>query len=208
MASWKYLTSSTPLKTILNIPRNISTIVLLSALKDAEKRLDNDSILFNSVAMSKKVVLLLFFNLGNPIDKCLLPAYRITSKIICFSSVFLLTVLIPAKWLCQSMSLPKTLRLGHLNIIADTDGIVCSKPLFINFKDRPFPSFALQLTLKYLDLDLKDLQLGSQLKFNSKTIPIYGNNKMLINFKSGIPYYSFFEVINKKIPPEVFTVIG
>jgi serine/threonine-protein kinase len=46
--------------------------------------------------------------------------------------------------------------------------------------------------------------LGNQLKFNSKTILIYGNNKMLIDFKSGIPYYSFFDVINKKIPPEAF----
>jgi serine/threonine-protein kinase len=103
------------------------------------------------------------------------------------------------------MSLPKTRwDWGTLTSSPIETVSVRSEPLFINFKDRLFPSFALQLTLKYLDLDLKDLQLGYQLKFNSKTIPIYGNNKMLIDFKSGILYYSVFDVINNKIPPEAF----
>ncbi len=184
--------------------RNMSTIVLLAALKDAEKRLDNDSILSNSIAMSKNVILPLFFNLGNPIDKSSTsgPNYIENNSLppgFFASSITSREMVTPINVFAKD-----ALGLGHINIIADRDGIVRSEPLFINFKDRLFPSFALQLTLKYLDLDLKDLQLGSPLKFNSKTIPIYGNNKMFIDFKSGIPYYSFFDVINKKIPPEAF----
>ncbi len=197
------------ISTIENNPqyskKNISTIVLLAALKDAEKRLDNDSILSNSIAMSKKVVLPLFFTLGNPFDKTSvsLPDYiennSLPTGLFASGSITSREMITPI-----NVFIKDALGLGHINIIADRDGIVRSEPLFINFKDRLFPSFALQLTLKYLDLDLKDLQLGNQLKFNNKIIPIYGNNKMLIDFKSGIPYYSFFDVINKKIPPEAF----
>jgi len=196
------------ISTIENNPqysqKNISTIVLLAALKDAEKRLNNDSILSNSIVVSKKVVLPLFFNLGNPINKSStsLPDYIEKNS---FSPGFFLNSITSREMVTPIDLFAKdALGLGHINIIADRDGIVRSEPLFINFKDSLFPSFALQLTLKYLDLDLKDLQLGKQLKFNSKTIPIYGNNKMLIDFKSGIPYYSFFDVINNKIPPEAF----
>jgi serine/threonine-protein kinase len=96
------------------------------------------------------------------------------------------------------------LALGHINIIADRDGTVRSEPLFINFEERLFPSFALQLTLKYLNFDLKSLQLGKDLKFGRKSIPLYDNNRMLISFTNGITYYSFLDVANKKIPPEAF----
>jgi len=196
------------INTIENNPqyskKNISTIVLLAALKDAEKRLDNDSILSNSIVMNKKVVLPLFFNLGNPINKSStnLPDYIENNSLpagFFVNSITSRDMVTPINVFAKD-----ALGLGHINIIADRDGIVRSEPLFINFKDRLFPSFALHLTLKYLDLDLKDLQLGNPLKFNSKTIPIYGNNKMLIDFKSRIPYYSFFDVINQKIPPEAF----
>lgn len=196
------------INTIENNPqysqKNISTIVLLAALKDAEKRLDNDSILSNSIVMSKKVVLPLFFNLENPIDKssATLPDYMENNSLpsgFFDDGIIFHEIVTPIDVFAKD-----ALGLGHINIITDRDGIVRSEPLFINYKDRLFPSFALQLALKYLVLDLKDLQLGKQLKFNSKTIPIYGNNKMLIDFKSEIPYYSFFDVINQKIPPEAF----
>jgi len=58
--------------------------------------------------------------------------------------------------------------------------------------------------LKYLNLDLKSLQLGKEIKFGRKIIPTYENNRMLISFGSGIPYYSFFDVINKKVTPDAF----
>jgi serine/threonine-protein kinase len=149
------------ISTIENNPqyskKNISTIVLLAALKDAEKRLDNDSILSNSIAMSKKVVLPLFFNLGNPIDKSStsLPDYIENNSLppgFFVNSITSREMVTPINVFAKD-----ALGLGHINIIADRDGIVRSEPLFINFKDRLSPSFALQLTLKYLDLDLKDL---------------------------------------------------
>ncbi len=196
------------ISTIENNPqysqKNMSTIVLLAALKDAEKRLDNDSILSDSIAVSKKIVLPLFFNLGSPIDKSSTsgPDYIENNSL---PSGFFLNGITSREMVTPINLFAKdALGLGHINIIPDRDGIIRSEPPFINFKDRLFPSFALQLTLKYLDLNLKDLQLGKQLKFDSKIIPIYDNNKMLIDFTRGVPYYSFFDVINKKIPPEAF----
>jgi CHASE2 domain-containing sensor protein len=196
------------IKTIEDNPqyskKNMSIIIILSKLKDAESRLDNDSILANSIATSKNVVLPLFFILGNPTGRVStdLPVYiknNSLPKMSIDNSVTAREISPPiAAFATESLGL------GHINIIADNDGTVRSEPLFINFEDRLFPSFALQLTLKYLNFDLKDLKFGKELKFGSKKIPLHGNNRMLINFTRGIPYYSFFDVINKKIPPEAF----
>jgi len=81
---------------------------------------------------------------------------------------------------------------------------VRSEPLFINFEEQLFPSFALQLTLKYLNFDLKNVQLGQEITFGRKRIPVDENNRMLISFNEGIPYFSYFDVVNKKIAPDVF----
>lgn len=196
------------IKTIENNPqysrKNMSTIVLLAALKDAERRLDNDAILASSIATSKKVVLPLIFILGKSSvdDHSSFPDYLGSNSLFPFpfdNSVSARRIVTPIAPFAND-----ALAMGHVNVIADSDGTVRSEPLFINYNDRIFPSFALQLTLAYLNLDLHDIKFGKELAFGAKTIPILRHNKMLITFKSGIPYYSFLDVINKKIPAEAF----
>jgi eukaryotic-like serine/threonine-protein kinase len=178
--------------------------VILTSLKESEKRLDNDTILANSIAASKNVVLPLFFVPGNPTGRTAsnMPDYlqnNSISQAVIDNSMTAREIVPPiAEFASVSQGL------GHINIIADHDGTVRSEPLFINFEEKLFPSFALQLTLKYLNFDLKKLQLGKEIKFGRKTIPIYENNRMLISFATGIPNYSFFDVVNKKVAPDVF----
>src|SRR4030043_232123 len=196
------------IKTIENNPqysrKNMSTIVLLAALKDAERRLDNDAILASSIASSKKVVLPFFFVLGKSSveDFHIFPDYLGNNSLFPFSfddSVSAHGIVTPIPAFAKD-----SLAMGHVNVIADGDGTVRSEPLFINYNDRIFASFALQLTLAYLNLDLHDIKFGKELTFGTKTIPILRHNKMLITFKSGIPYYSFLDVINQQIPAEAF----
>lgn len=178
--------------------------IVLASLKEAEKRLDNDTILANALAASKNVVLPLFFVPGNPTGRISsgLPAYLQNNSISpagMDNSITAREIMPPIPEFAAV-----SLGLGHINIIADRDGTVRSEPLFINFEEKLFPSFALELTLKYLNFDLKNVQLGREIKFGRKTIPVDDSNRMLISFNTGIPYYSFFDVVNKKIAPYVF----
>jgi eukaryotic-like serine/threonine-protein kinase len=178
--------------------------VVLASLKESEKKLDNDAILANSITAGKNVVLPLFFVPGNPTGRTAanMPDYLQKNSLSptgMDGSVTAREIIPPIAEFATG-----SLGLGHINIIADRDGTVRSEPLFINFEEKLFPSFALQLTLKYLNFDLQNLQLGSEIKFGRKKIPVDENNRMLISFATGIPYYSFFDVYNKKVAPEVF----
>ncbi len=177
---------------------------LINELKDAEKRLDNDAILASSIGTSKKVVLPLYFILGKSTGRAAsgVPDYLQNSSLgpVMFEGSITARDMVPpiAEFATGSLGL------GHINIAADSDGTVRSEPLFINYEERTYPSFSLQLALKYLNLDLKDLQLGRKLRFGPKSIPLDENNRMLISFVGGIPYYSFFDVYYKKISPDAF----
>ncbi len=178
--------------------------VVLAPLKESEKRLDNDTILANSITAGKNVVLPLFFVPGSPsgrtgsnlpdyLQKNSLPSTGLDDSITAREIVPPI-----AEFAANAMGL------GHINIVADRDGTVRSEPLFVNYEEKLFPSFALQLTLKYLNYDLQTLRMGKEIKFGRKAVPVYENNRMLINYASGIPYYSFFDVVNKKVAPDVF----
>ena len=198
------------LEEVRNVIHSIETAAqfasggLISELKDAEKRLNNDGMLASSIVTSKKVVLPLYFILGKSTGRVTpgLPDYLQSNSLgpVMFEGSITASDMVPpiAEFATGSLGL------GHINIAADYDGTVRSEPLFINYEERIFPSFSLQLALKYLNLDLKDLQLGNPLKFGSKSIPLYENNRMLISYVSDISYYSFFDVYYKKVSPDAF----
>ncbi|MBN1545279.1 MAG: protein kinase, partial [Syntrophaceae bacterium] len=96
--------------------------------------------------------------------------------------------------------------LGHINVIPDRDGTVRSEPLLINYEGLFFPSFSLQLTLKYLNAELSELTgVPGGLRFRNVTIPINGDNQMLISsFNKQYPNYPFADVIEKKAPADAF----
>ena len=177
---------------------------VLTLLKETEKKLNNDGILANSIAAGKNVVLPLFFIPGKPTGRIAvsLPDYLQKNSISHAGIDYSITAREMAPPVPEFAAASQGL--GHITVIADSDGAVRSEPLFINFEERIFPSFALQLTLKYLNFDLANVKLGKEIKFGRKTIPLYDNNRMLISFTEGIPYYSFYDVINKKVAPDVF----
>jgi len=119
---------------------------ILASLKESEKKLDNDAILAYSVGTSKKVVLPLFFVLGNP-------SGRVSQNLPDYLQNNSLAALSPDNSFTAREMLPPipefstgALGLGHINIIADRDGTVRSEPLFINLKKNyslPLPCSSL-----------------------------------------------------------------
>ena len=177
---------------------------LYSSLRDTEKKMDNDAVLSSSIAESKKVVLPLVFMFGRPIEGV---GYD-TPDYLKQNSVFL--PVRKGSILAKEIISPipdfssKALALGHINAIADADGTVRSEPLLIYYEGRAYPSFGLQLSLKYLDYDIKDVSFTSGLIFGNNSVSTSYNSRILISFSKSFPYFSFYDVVSNKVPPEVF----
>jgi len=177
---------------------------LYSSLRDTEKKMDNDAVLSSSIAESKKVVLPFLFMFGSPIDSIgsVIPDYLTQNSVsipIRKGSILAKEIIPPIPEFSS-----KALALGHTNVIADADGTVRSEPLLIYYEGRAYPSFGLQLTLKYLDYDIKDVSFTNRLVFGNNRISTSYNNRMLISFSKSFPYFSFYDVVSNKVPPEVF----
>ncbi len=177
---------------------------LYQALKDSEKRLDNDAILTTSLLESKNVILPLYFTLGKVAGGgANVPDYLKLNSMVPSGTEDTLTareITPPIPAFAQN-----ALALGHINIITDSDGTVRGEPLLINYESRLYPSLSLQLTLKYLNYDIKDVRLYSQgLRIQKIAIPTDEKNRMLISFNARFPRYSFIDVINNKIPAATF----
>jgi eukaryotic-like serine/threonine-protein kinase len=177
---------------------------LYSLLKEAENRLDNDARLAASLEESKRVVLPLYFQLGNAFggERKDMPEFlkRNSVSIPGLASGLTATEIIPP----IPEFAEKALALGHLNIVTDRDGAVRSQPLLINFENRFFPSLPLQLTLKYLNYDIKDLTARGGLRVGRLVIPVLPDNRMLVSYSQLPAVYSFIDVVSNKVPPEAF----
>ena len=175
-----------------------------TSLKESEKKLDNDAILSASIGESKKVVLPLVFILGSSISNSGsdVPEYLKQNSI----AVSAREGSISAREIVPPIPdfAAKSFALGHINVVADVDGTVRSEPLFVYYEGRAYPSLGLQLTLKYLNYDIKDVSVAGDLTFGNNSVPISDKGKMLISFSKSFPYFSFYDVVSNKVPPEAF----
>ncbi len=181
---------------------------VLDAISQSEKRLDNDALLTEALTITNKVMLPLFFTLGDqagnadpnlaeylkkaskeqPNPAGLLQASDVAAPIPAFAD--------------------KALSLGHINILPDSDGTVRRESLVIHYRGRLFPSFALQATLNYLRIAPKDVSIAAdRLSAGRLSIPLDERGRMLISYSGGFgsfPTYSFFDVASGSIKPEQF----
>jgi CHASE2 domain-containing sensor protein/tRNA A-37 threonylcarbamoyl transferase component Bud32 len=184
-----------------------STDGVYEALKEAEKRLDNDAVLATAITSSQKVVLPFFVSFGEPVlmDSNSLPDYLLRNSLVFQNPLNLLT----ARELIPPMPdfSEGALALGHINLLPDRDGIVRSEPLLVEYGDRVFPSLGLQLVLRYLGYDLQDIVAEDdiRLKIRRISIPLYDHYRMLISYGSDFKTYSFVDIANGKVPPGVFS---
>jgi len=175
-------------------------------LQESEKRLDNDAILSSIISENKRVVLPLYLTISPtpPREEPKMPDYLLKNSIPLSG---------PPNFLIARDITPPiasfasyALGLGHINIVPNTDGTVRSEPLLINYANRLFPSFALQLALKYLNYDVKDIVVSQNIAIRNIRIPTYEKNTMLISFNKKLEFsiYSFIDVLANKVPPNAF----
>ncbi len=175
-----------------------------ASLKTSEKILDNDAILSASIMSSGNVILPLYFVLGNPfLEEAGIPAYLKRNSVALPEVPQTITaqeIVPPVKDLAEYSR-----ALGHINAVTDIDGTLRSEPLLISYQNRFFPSFALQLTMQYLNRYIEELTVQyGELRIGNLYVPVNENNQMLISFNQDYPTYSFVDVVNGKVPSAIF----
>ena len=186
---------------------NVHLSGIYNLLGEAEQRLDSDTKLTASIYAAKNVVLPLYFTISNqmssPDPGQLGEHLKKNSREAPYGSYINAA---EAEAPIQDF-LSGSLALGHMNLIADEDGTIRREPLFINYKGRIFPSFALHAVMKYLNYGMSDINISKGLRIGKINIPSDRQQRMFISYNgkfNTFPYYSFVDVINSKVAPESF----
>jgi serine/threonine-protein kinase len=196
-------------------------------MKESEKKADHDTKLISAVKASKRVILPSLMTTGQHPGKKkpAFPTYLKRNSTLLGDQLgksqdipFILKnplALSRYKPIKVSRIIPPFDRLaehaiaiGFGNYFPDRDGIVRDVPLFVSYSDRSYPSFALQVALKYNGLDEKHVKFTKEkqgflgLKAQSLMIATDSRYNMFISFRSdkaSFPVYSFSDILDKKL---------
>jgi CHASE2 domain-containing sensor protein/predicted Ser/Thr protein kinase len=182
------------------------------AMADARDRLDNDKKLAQALEASGRVVLPVYFKESAVVAEGL----RETKGPLVEQSIQ--NVKNPEGYEIPRASeiiLPipeffKTSKgIGHINFVPDSDGILRRERLLYEYRGLYIPAYTLRLAALYLNLPLKEIRadLGSAVHLGSLEIPTTFWSEMLVSFKGArgsFKKFSFFDVINDKIPASIF----
>jgi len=186
--------------------------MFLQVMNDVEIKLDNDKKLADAIKESGNVVLPVFlkessvvagetietdeFLINQSIQNIRSPAGAL------FPRSDGITLPIPA-------FLKNSKGIGHINLFYDSDGTARRERPVFEYHGIYIQSYALKLAALYLNVPNNKIRadLGSAIYLGSLKIPTTLDTEILISFKGptgSFKRYSFFDVINDKIPPSVF----
>ncbi len=189
---------------------------LKASMIEAEQALDTDSKLATSIKKAKNVVLGMPFVFGNPRGKPdhELPVYVLKNALTSIydrvqaqaNGLYPMTTIDAIPPTAQIGSVAAAI--GHLNSVQDIDGAVRSEALVIKHYDRFYPSMALQLAAKSLNLNYSDIKVNLAEGVKLGNLNIKTDRQLLMNTfyysnLEGIPPFqvdSFFDVYSGKIP--------
>ncbi len=186
--------------------------MFLNAMNSAQEKLDNDKKLTESLQAAGKVVLPVFFKASAAGVKG--PAE--TNKILIDQSVRMVSnpdgLSVP---LADEITLPidaffkASTGIGHINLGYDMDGTARRERLLYEYRGLYIPAYTVKLAAEYLNLSNSKIRavLGSAVYLDSIKIPTTWGTEMMISFKGprgSFKSYSFFDVINDKVPASVF----
>jgi len=178
-----------------------------SLLKQAEIDLNTDRKLADSYTKAGNVMLPLVFSLGDPRGKPdkALPDFAARSSFEDKNGQAIPSagIQLPIDTLGRAAA-----GLGHLNDQPDVDGGVRTEPLVVQYFDRYFPSYALMIAARSLNLGVGDIKVawGEQLKLGKLAITTDFENKMYTYYykdrdgKRAFQIDSFYDVYTGKIP--------
>jgi serine/threonine-protein kinase len=183
-------------------------------LKEAEQKLNTDRRLSEAFGKAGNVVPMMLFEIGEPLgrpDKPL-PEYVAKSnlsKVKAGEEGLLSTrrVDVPIEPIGKSMA-----SIGYLNATPDVDGGVRAEPLVLNYYDQVYPSIAMMVAARSLNLGVDDVKVqpGQRVslgKLNITTDPV---TRMYTYFykdrdgRSAFPVDSFYDVYTGKIPVDKY----
>jgi len=191
------------------VPTNAAWPQIGSVLADAEANLNTDKQLGEAIARAGNVVLPIELELGYPNGRPDKPLPDYVSK-------YGLNDDAGKAMQSVAMQFPVAAvgsgagALGHLNSNPDEDGAIRSEPLVIGYYDKDFPSLALMIAAKSLNLGVQDIHVnwGEGVTLGRLSIRTDDNARMLTHFykyKDGRPPFqvdSFYDVLTGKIPAE------
>ncbi len=188
---------------------------LVATLKEAELQLNTDRRLAESFARAGNVVQAMLFELRAPRGKPdrPLPDYVVKHN--------LAVALRASEELPPEASSPQVpieaigrsaAALGHLNQVRDVDGAVRSEPLVLRYFDQLYPSLAVMIVAKYLNLGVADIKvsLGQGVALQKLRVATDPNLLMATYFykdRDARPAFaldSFYDVISGKIAAEKY----
>ena len=214
--------AETPARTAAADPRTSAVQNILQGIDDAVRRLDSDARLSDSMALSENVVLPVYFTIGTPLGRA---EGELPEKVL---KNFVTQVdnagnVAGASAILQGIEIKPPIpplveaahSLGHINIQPDSDGVLRSHVLLVDYEGQYFPSFAAQIAKAYLNLQPTDIRvrLGGGIELGKIQIPTDPQFKMLVNYNPPswtaernpiFPYYSFVDVVNKRVQEEAF----
>ncbi|MBT8350815.1 MAG: CHASE2 domain-containing protein [Deltaproteobacteria bacterium] len=184
----------------------------LQAISDAITRLDNDRKLSQAIMESGNVVLPVFLNESRVFSEEIVE----TDKLLINQSIQ--NVRSPAGIHYPrsdgiTLPIPEFFQfskgIGHINLFYDLDGTTRRESPVFEFHGLFIPSYTIKLAAVYLNIPENKIRanLGSMIQLGSLKIPTTKNTEILVSFKGAtgsFKKYSFFDVINDKVPPNVF----
>ncbi len=184
----------------------------LQAISNAITRLDNDRKLSQAIMESGNVVLPVFLKESRVFSEETVE----TDKLLIGQSIQ--NVRSPAginypRSDEMTLPIPEFLKfskgIGHINLIYDLDGTARREHPVFEFHGLFIPSYTIKLAAVYLNIPENKIRanLGSTIYLGSLKIPTTKNTEILVSFKGAagsFKKYSFFDVINDKVPTDVF----
>ncbi len=185
---------------------------LMAQMEEIRYKLDDDRALADAIKASGKVVLPVFCRLSrvssdDPVkDKALVEQIAIRSSD-------------DPKWgrlpKAGQMQTPLPMFVeaargtGHVNLDQDIDGKLRRQSLFLNYRSYIIPSFTFELASIYLNAPDGEVEIdpGNRVSLGAFDIPLSKEGELLISFKGpqgAFEKFSYFDVINEKIPPSLF----
>lgn len=182
---------------------------------ESQTLLDGDQALADSVAQAENVVFPLFLFLGeaygNPETES--PDYILSTSL---NGVFDKSLVLPLTAYAMQFPIEKvganTQGMGHLNTILDVDGSARTEALVVDYYGEYYPSMALVLAAKSLNLDLSEILITNEPAVKIGGLKIETDDELKMNTfyyqnKGGSPAFtvnSFSDFYFGVIPAEQF----
>lgn len=201
-----------------NVQQQLGQIEIL--LGEAEQSLNTDRKLAAAISGAGTVVMPMLFNLGEPRGNPdhPLPEFVLKNNLTGVedrvgagnSGLYPLStvgVLVPLEAFGTGAA-----AVGHLNAAPDVDGSIRTEPLVLRYYDNFYPSLALMIAARSLNLQPKDVkvQLGEGVRLGNLAIRTDPYLQMFTYFykeREGRPAFqvdSFYDVVQGKIPAEKY----